>query len=825
MSFGSEVKDFVSGFSSGQLIQSRRAEEKYRDAVTKRIEKGDDEDQIDRQWKAENGIDDDNLSSGHSAFHDFTNWLGLTQKNTQTPGAVAANPIAATSATQAAPLTGYVASTGAVPIGGYDPNTGFERGYASGGMVRGYADGGAVPMDDDFEDDTIGAPAPAPAPAQAQAAPAQAAPQGSLSGGALADALHAGLMNLQSRHGLTGAVVDPQQKQQGVARVFSGADAASPEDVLAASKAVDPNGELTRAQLGMKRIETGYRYYMEHGQPQKAANYAAMMIQYSSNEAAKYGDLAAKQLQAGDVKTATQTLAHGFNEIPNGEEATDARANPDGSATVKQVDAQTGKVIGEHKLTGEQLMAAALGLRSKSAYYQTIMQAAGSAQGYAAPDSEAYTAAQMKLAGANPDGSLTDTGNGAVPTGGMYVAGGKPPGMVAQGNIDLASRPVANNPDGSISTVRSISITDDKGRATLIPTVSPDGKVLSNQDAIALYKQTGQNLGVFQNEQQANAYAQTLHQQQAKMYEPQGAGAVPTGAPAPRAAAPVAAPRPQGNPNNPLNVNAALPEDMPEAPPAPERPVLTPVTMPTIPQQPQQLRVDPRDTAGMTPKERIEYTKSIVLRNKENQQKYANDLKEYNASMGQYRTTVAQNRAAIAAANKKPKVPKVSDPNKLSVKDRAAVATSLEAVSPADTPEFKSMPAMGQKSERDVAWQLYTNNEDMAPERAHEVAMQLLSPKMEYDKKGNMQIQTPFRIHDMPGGKNVRLVFRTGDKIVLPRSAMDSIAAVWGSEHYRVKSERDTQTKNAASRSQLENELIDAAKRNLPQYPEGFYTG
>src|SRR5512146_1977173 len=91
--------------------------------------------------------------------------------------------------------------------------------------------------------------------------------------------------------------------------------------------------------------------------------------------------------------------------------------------------------------------------------------------------------------------------------------------QLAPGNIDLNARPIAHNPDGSISTVRSITIEQD-GKQILIPTVSPDGRVLSNDEAIRLYQQTGQNLGTFATNADAEAYANALHQSQAARYTP-----------------------------------------------------------------------------------------------------------------------------------------------------------------------------------------------------------------------------------------------------------------------------------------------------------------
>jgi len=98
-----------------------------------------------------------------------------------------------------------------------------------------------------------------------------------------------------------------------------------------------------------------------------------------------------------------------------------------------------------------------------------------------------------------------------------FIAGRAPEGLAEKGNIDLTARPVVKNDDGSISTVRSMSFNED-GVEILIPTVSPDGKILSDDDAIKLYEETGRHLGKFRTAAQADAYAEALHNQQDRMY-------------------------------------------------------------------------------------------------------------------------------------------------------------------------------------------------------------------------------------------------------------------------------------------------------------------
>lgn len=93
-------------------------------------------------------------------------------------------------------------------------------------------------------------------------------------------------------------------------------------------------------------------------------------------------------------------------------------------------------------------------------------------------------------------------------------AGDRPGGMVERGNIDLTTRPEVQNGDGSVSTVRSITVEAD-GRYFLIPTVTDDGRVIGDEEAVAAFGESGRHLGAFDSEETATAYAQTLSADQA----------------------------------------------------------------------------------------------------------------------------------------------------------------------------------------------------------------------------------------------------------------------------------------------------------------------
>ena len=89
-------------------------------------------------------------------------------------------------------------------------------------------------------------------------------------------------------------------------------------------------------------------------------------------------------------------------------------------------------------------------------------------------------------------------------------------GRWGRGNIDLNNRIVVHNSDGTISTERSFSVEID-GQEVLLPSII-NGIVETEEFAIAYYYERGEYLGMFDTVQEANAYANQLHERQQWYY-------------------------------------------------------------------------------------------------------------------------------------------------------------------------------------------------------------------------------------------------------------------------------------------------------------------
>jgi hypothetical protein len=113
-----------------------------------------------------------------------------------------------------------------------------------------------------------------------------------------------------------------------------------------------------------------------------------------------------------------------------------------------------------------------------------------------------------------------------------YMVYNNPKGLIAKGNLPIWTRPTVNNSDGSHSSEYSTSFTDERphskyyNKEVLMPTIvngkflTPDGKKPKEgsaaeramfEEARKHYYATGEQLGVFDNPDNADTYATILH--------------------------------------------------------------------------------------------------------------------------------------------------------------------------------------------------------------------------------------------------------------------------------------------------------------------------
>lgn len=387
----------------------------------------------------------------------------------------------------------------------------------------------------------------------------------------LGAALDGGLRFLQSHFNLPqrGGIYDDAQRDRQV-RFLRGEGAATPQEYSEVRRAVDPDGRYNDAVANIAGLTSVYEYYLKRGESQKAQSAAASLIQYTRGAAAKLGGMA---LDAKSPEEAAKLIAKGYDQIPDGKHI-EVKPGPNGTGTFTQIDTRTGKVVFQGQYTPQQLLAAATKLKDGSAYWDIIMQAARGTKEDVDPKADEYvrsleaptggaqpqqgaipaapapsdapaqqpqqpqpqqqSALPAPAAGAQPQADAASPTPAAprsaqaIPAPQYQTPGAKPQdgqnlpaGMIAAGNIDLNNRPKVTNSDGSVSTVRSMSF-EENGQEILVPTVSDDGKLLTDAEAIEQYHRTGRFLGKFKDPDSATAYAEQLHLDQEKQYAPAG---------------------------------------------------------------------------------------------------------------------------------------------------------------------------------------------------------------------------------------------------------------------------------------------------------------
>ncbi|WP_300573613.1 hypothetical protein [Phenylobacterium sp.] len=202
------------------------------------------------------------------------------------------------------------------------------------------------------------------------------------------------------------------------------------------------------------------------------------------------------------------------------------------------------QVLGGRTVTDarETLMAREQARRAKEQELDALAAFGEAMRGYGlgggAPTAEPASPEMAMLSGAMEDAPGPKTysapigpGMDGEPLPGMRLMAPTPPKPLVPGNIDLAARPRVKNPDGSISTISSMSFGGENGEV-LIPTIADDGRRLSEAEAIEQYRRTGRHLGIFENPDGATAFAKTLSNSQGdRLAQPRQPASLPAGPP------------------------------------------------------------------------------------------------------------------------------------------------------------------------------------------------------------------------------------------------------------------------------------------------------
>lgn len=198
--------------------------------------------------------------------------------------------------------------------------------------------------------------------------------------GNTSNAIDAGLKFLSKTFGLdrsSTAVGDDPELTSNRRKLVNGAigpDEGPPnqEEIDGIYKIVDPNGELKDGLRNVYAMKKGYEFYMERGQPEKAAKFAAGVIQYSNLMARRFGYEAVQAAQKGDEAGMVKYAIKAYDIVPDGMDVDVQQGEGGYEVTRKDED---GNVVDHHMLTPQQIFQMATGISKGSGFFEMLMDA------------------------------------------------------------------------------------------------------------------------------------------------------------------------------------------------------------------------------------------------------------------------------------------------------------------------------------------------------------------------------------------------------------------------------------------------------------------
>lgn len=131
------------------------------------------------------------------------------------------------------------------------------------------------------------------------------------------------------------AIATKPKKDQSRISVVSGEGAASPDEIKAIDKVIDPDNQMEPYRKGAARLVTAYNFFVEKGDMQKARNVAKRIVAFHKLASQTQGNLALAALERGDLNAASKLVTDAYNEnVPDGK-TIEATPTPRGTIAYK----------------------------------------------------------------------------------------------------------------------------------------------------------------------------------------------------------------------------------------------------------------------------------------------------------------------------------------------------------------------------------------------------------------------------------------------------------------------------------------------------------
>lgn len=382
MSFAQEMKDFVGGWTAvremglkkdGLDLQKQQIEDlkEYRDASLE-MDK-DRMAQQDRQFGMSHSLSAERLAIAKDA---------------------AANADAAASANAVyeglGDVDSYAPEETAIPDPSADAAASDELsldGYARGGMVRRMAEGGILEEDPDmpfvdpnkpYVDPALNVPVPTPRPSAIPDGAAAAAPQAPVEEAKPnSEAANATVSGAQEA---TAAVAPQLVADAGAKTAAVGPESEEKQDILNNTgglstkewqelvQTIDPNGSIPDYLKSAAVLSSTYKYFMEKGQPEKAARVAKGILIANKQMTQTLGALAQNAMDDGDMESAAKLVSDAANSFPTGHQFSVQSGENGLTYSVKE----DGKVVDQGKLSTDQFWQLAGKVKDGSMYIEEM---------------------------------------------------------------------------------------------------------------------------------------------------------------------------------------------------------------------------------------------------------------------------------------------------------------------------------------------------------------------------------------------------------------------------------------------------------------------